>query len=386
MSASKPYVPLWKRLSPLMTAHFANDFYANVLPVMLPLIQAKFDLSLTLVGFASTVFTSAASFLQLAFGWMGDRLKGNLVLWGPILTGVFVCIAGLMPNYAGFLLALVVSGAGTAMFHPQATALAGSLAHTRRGMAISLFIAGGSLGFALGPALSAFLFEFSAQRWQRWEIGLWILLGFGLILFVLLKIYLPVFHTKAAKHQETLWSVLKPLSTMCFIVVLRHAVFLSFMTYLIIFLQEQRGYSYAEANIVFFIFLTGGAISAILGGPLSDRFGRKPVILFSLAGAFPFLWLFLQFENWIGLAALPIGAMLLGMNNPVIVAHAQERLPHHASTASAITMGVGWGIGSWVVSLVGVAADQFGMMAALNGVSLLSIGAALLALRLQTNN
>jgi len=369
-----------------MTAHFANDFYANVLPVMLPLIQAKFDLSLTLVGVASTVFTSAASFLQLAFGWMGDRIKGNLVLWGPILTGVFICISGFMPNYAGFLLALVISGAGTAMFHPQATALAGSLAQKRRGMAISLFISGGSVGFALGPALSAFLFEFSSQWWQNWEIGLWILLGFGLMLFLFLKFYLPVFQIKPATHQETLWSVLKPLLTMCFIVVLRHAVFLSFMTYLIIFLQEQRGYSYAEANIIFFVFLLGGAISAILGGPLSDRFGRKPVILFSLAGAYPFLWLFLQFENWIGLIALPISAVLLGMNNPVIVAHAQERLPHHASTASAVTMGVGWGIGSWAVSLVGVAADQFGMVAALNAVSFLSLFAALLALKLKTND
>lgn len=365
-----------------MTAHFANDFYANVLPVMLPFIQAKFDLSLTLVGFASTVFTSAASFLQLLFGWMGDRLKGNFVLWGPILTGIFVCIAGLMPNYVGFLLALMVSGAGTAMFHPQATALAGSLAYKRRGLAISLFIGGGSVGFALGPATSAFLFESSQQLWNNWQLGLWVLLGFALILLVVLKWYLPAFHTKPSVHQESLLSVLRPLWTMCFIVVLRHAVFLSFMTYLILFLEEQRGFSYVEANVVFFIFLTGGAISPMLGGPLSDRFGRKPIIWISLVAAYPFLWLFLQFDGWIGLIALPLSALMLGMNNPVIVAAAQERLPNHAGTASAVTMGVGWGMGSWVVSGVGLLADHVDLLFALHMVSLLAVFAALLVLKI----
>ncbi len=368
--------PLWRRLLPLMGAHFANDFYANLLPALLPLLKAKFGLSLALVGLASTAFTAMASLTQVLFGALGDRVRTfNFAVWGPALTGLFLSLAGLAPSYGVLLGAVVLAGLGTAMFHPQATALAGSLAERRRGLAISLFIAGGTAGFSLSPVLAALLFTALGLGW-----GSGVLLLAALLAFALLRHTVPA-PPAVEPIRLRWWDAFRPLAVMWLIVVLRHAVYLSFLTYLIILL-EARGLSYQMGSAGLFLFLLGSAASSLLGGPLSDRFGRRRVVFLSFLLAYPLLFAFLHGAGWTMLVWLTLAGMALALNNPVIVAHAQELFPRHAGTASAITMGFGWGVGSLLVSPVGAAADRWGMVPALDGISLAALLAALLALRI----
>lgn len=377
--------PLWKRLYPLMLAHGVNDFYGNLLPALLPLLKVKFELSLALVGFASTVFTVSSSVTQLLFGWLGDRFSRiNFAVWGPTLTGTFMALAALAPNYGLLLLLLILAALGTAMFHPQATAIAGSLSTHRRGLAISLFIAGGSLGFSLSPTVAASLFEGMRQVWGRWEPGAWVLLiTVALCVPLLRRIVPPPPQLRAAGlSARALLVAWRPLFALWLVVMLRHAVYLSFLTYLII-LMQQRGFSYQEGSAILLLFLLGGALSTLVGGPLSDRHGRKPVVVVSLALVYPCLWLFLHDPGWAAYAGLIALGMALSINNPVIVAQAQELVPHHASTASAITMGLGWGVGSLLVSVAGLLADRWGIVPALDLIGSGTLLAALLALSIK---
>src|SRR2546426_11616599 len=67
------------------TAHFLNDFYVAFLAPLLPLVVAKFNLSLALAGLLATVLTTSAAMTQPLFGIMADRLKrrGFLVPRSP---------------------------------------------------------------------------------------------------------------------------------------------------------------------------------------------------------------------------------------------------------------------------------------------------------------
>src|SRR2546427_7368075 len=56
-------------------AHFLNDFYVAFLAPLLPLVVAKFNLSLALAGLLATVLTTAAAMTQPVVGIMADRLK-----------------------------------------------------------------------------------------------------------------------------------------------------------------------------------------------------------------------------------------------------------------------------------------------------------------------
>ena len=69
---------------------------------------------------------------------------------------------------------------------------------------------------------------------------------------------------------------------------------------------------------------------------------------------------FLTTSGFASFFFLLLGGAILNASNPVIVARAQELAPEQAGMASAIVMGVGWGVGGLLVSLVGVAADLWG--------------------------
>ena len=126
---------LGKRIWPVLLGHFTNDFYANILPALLPILLVKLDLSLALVGFLASGFLIAGSFAQLIFGVLNDRFRRfNFMFVGIALTGIFLSLAGLLTNYWLLMVAVAIAGLGTAMFHPGATAVTGALAPNQRGV------------------------------------------------------------------------------------------------------------------------------------------------------------------------------------------------------------------------------------------------------------
>ena len=141
------YLQLVKRIWPLLLGHFINDFYANVLPALLPIALIRFDLSLAMVGLLASSFLTIGSFSQLLFGMISDRFtRFNFTLAGVGITGVFLSLAGLSPTYWLLVIAVGLAGIGSAMFHPKATAETGALSPNQRGLTIALFIACGTAG------------------------------------------------------------------------------------------------------------------------------------------------------------------------------------------------------------------------------------------------
>ena len=57
----------------LSMGHFAADFYNNFLPVLLPLIMVKLDMSLTMCGVLVMVLAFMASTIQPFVGYVVDR-------------------------------------------------------------------------------------------------------------------------------------------------------------------------------------------------------------------------------------------------------------------------------------------------------------------------
>ena len=58
--------------------------------------------------------------------------------------------------------------------------------------------------------------------------------------------------------------------------------------YLTFYLIDTFGMTISASQYVLFGFLAMSAIGTIAGGPLTDRFGSRAVILFSILGAAPF--------------------------------------------------------------------------------------------------
>jgi len=154
------------------------------------------------------------------------------------------------------------------------------------------------------------------------------------------------------------------------------------MLALLPFLFRERGAPATEGAAALTAMILSGAVGGMVGGHLSDRYGRRPVLFVSFALATP---LFLAAIMSTGPATIPLlalgGGVLIGSSSLVTV-EAQSLLPAHASTAAGLMMGVGMGIGGVLVGPVSALAQAFGIIPVLTVVSLLPLPGSILTLSL----
>src|SRR4029079_4456205 len=145
---------LTPRLVLLALGHLTIDAYSSFFSPLLPLLVHRFGLNLTLVGTLVALASVTSSFGQPVFGLVSDRMRRPwLVAFGPLVAAGVMSSIGLAPGYGALIALLMAGGVGVAAFHPQAAALAGE-GTPRRALAMSIFVTGGTLGFALGPLLA----------------------------------------------------------------------------------------------------------------------------------------------------------------------------------------------------------------------------------------
>ena len=140
----------------MASAHMMVDGYGNIFAPMLPILIPRLGLNLATAGLLTMMFQLAASVAQVGFGHLADRWRPRLlVMAGPVLAVSVLSLVGLATSTTMLACILVAGGLGGAAFHPPAAALAHRLGGERRGLAMSVYITGGSLGFSLGPLLFA---------------------------------------------------------------------------------------------------------------------------------------------------------------------------------------------------------------------------------------
>src|SRR5262245_55815560 len=140
----------------MAAAHVMVDGYGNIYAPLLPLLIPKLELSLAAAGTLTMFFQMAASVAQFGFGRLADRWHPRvLVMVGPIISVAVLSMIGLAATPVVLGVILVAGGLGAASFHPPAAALAHRLGGDRPGLAMSVYITGGTLGFALGPLMFA---------------------------------------------------------------------------------------------------------------------------------------------------------------------------------------------------------------------------------------
>jgi FSR family fosmidomycin resistance protein-like MFS transporter len=248
------------------------------------------------------------------------------------------------------------------MFHPQTAALAGATS-PQRALAMSTWVTGGTLGWALGPAYATgIVHRFGLER-------TWVAAIPGLVLCTVLFAWFGRVATHAAVRRvhapfSELRPVARPLTMIYFTVVCRSAVSAGFATFLPLWLHAQ-GASVTRGGWITTLYLTLGALGGFAGGWLADRFGGRRVVVASFAAAAPFYALFFVLPAPFKLAALVIGYFVLQASLPVNVVLGQELSPRHSGIISSLLMGAAWGLGALLLYPIGALADRAGLDPAL---------------------
>jgi len=344
----------------MVLSHTVVDTSQSILPVVLPLLQLRFGLNYAQVGLAAALLNLSSSVIQPMFGWISDRWG---IQWfipaGIVWTGVLMGAVGLVPNYWALLLALTLTGLGTAAFHPVASMAAAHASGAQRGFGMSIFTAGGNLGFAVGPILMTGILSWFDLHGTVLLMGLGILTA-GLIHCYRREIETPFAGPRQRRAQEETPIPWAKLSGLCVLITLRSWGSSGLVVFMPLFLIQQ-GMALSVTGRVLFVFLFFGALGGMLGGCLSDRGGRQHVIATSLLFYPPLIATALAFPGPMRWILLAIGGAALQASHSVTVVFAQELLPQRVAMASGLTLGLAFGAGGLGVGVSGFMADLFGL-------------------------
>jgi len=377
MNQKKPIE--YSTIGVLSLAHMLNDMYSNYLPQMLPFLVAATALTTTRAAILVSAFTISSSLIQPLFGYFLDRQGKRWLHVGTLWMAIMLSLTGLVHNYLLLVLLAGLAGLGTAAFHPQASTMITVVSGDRKAVLLSTFVAFGNIGFALSPLLLVPLFQAYGLHATIYTVIPGILVALLLYLFAPRNDVLGGNAPTLSEVFHSLQSARSELLAITGVIAIRSLAYTGLLTILPLYFQAQKLSSIASSHLVF-IMLFSGAIGGILGGLISDHYGRKPLIVGSLVLATPLFFAFSHSSGTLSTTFLALaGASLLSSFSVTVVA-AQEAIPNNKSLAAGLTMGFAGGIGGLMVILIGRIGDLYGLPTAITVLFFLPIVAGFIAI------
>src|SRR5262245_3585195 len=353
-----------RAMAALSTGHMAVDFAGGALPAMLPFLVEKYDLSYTLAAVLILASALASSVVQPLFGFWSDR-RGAVWLLpaGVAVGGVGMALAAVSPTYSLVVLFIVVSGLGTAAYHPEGSKFAAYVSGSRRATGMSLFSIGGNLGYALGVVVTSVVVV---------AVGLgaaaFVLIPPIVVAVMLLAVtpYLLTF-VPSAGHDGRSGDGEDRLGAMALllgVVTLRSLAWFGLLTFVPLY-EVSIGNSKGYGNTLLSIMVFAGAAGTLIAGPAADRFGRRPVLLGSSLVVTPAIVLFLTVGGLVGAVCLVLIGMAVVGTFGVTMVMSQEYMPRHVGMASGLSIGFSIGLGGIAAVRLGAVADSVDLRSAL---------------------
>ena len=346
--------------------HFLNDTMQSVLVSIYPLIKEPLALDFVQIGIITLAFQLTASILQPLIGLYTDKRPQPFSLpFGMAATFVGVLVLSVAGGFATVLLAAALIGIGSSVFHPEGSRVARLAAGGRYGFAQSVFQVGGNAGQAIGPLLVVLLVIPNSQLYIAW-FALAALIGIGILSRVGLwyRDHLALRRTGdavAALSPVGRNRVIAALAVLLALTFSKNFYAAAFGSYFTFFMIERFAVSVGSAQIHLFLFLGAVAVGTLIGGPIGDRIGRKPILWISILGVLP-LSLALPFANlfWTDVLAVLIG-LTMASAFPAIVVYAQQLLPGRVGMIGGLFFGFAFGMGGIGAVLIGWLADSWGI-------------------------
>lgn len=278
-----------KFLSVITGGHFFIHWFQQLFPVVVPSIKAGLGLDDVQVGALNSARQFTQGTLDLPIGMLSDaqvRRRGLILASALAAMAAAYFLIGVSPSLFWTLVGSGLVGLGTSLWHPTAAASLSNKFPDRRATALSIHGIGATVSDTLTPLAVGFLLVM-----LPWDTVLRLQLLPGLLLAFFVWRALAAFFADAphrrwrAAEFRDVYELGKNRAFLgvCAATALLQMGRLSVITFIPIYIQEHLGYSPFALGVYIGLMHAMGTVSQPVLGHLSDRYGRKAVMLPSYA-------------------------------------------------------------------------------------------------------
>ena len=373
--------------------HGSHDLITGLLVGLLPVIRDSMGLNYLQTGLLISSYTITSGISQFFGGWLADKFtRRKIIAVGMGGVGLSAIAIGFSPTYSIMIGTLVVMGVFSGGYHPSATPMFTSyFEKSHHGRVIAVHMLGGSIGFSASPVLGGLIAGLFGWRSAFLILSVPVLIATFLIIFKFkerkrLDLYnepdVVIVKTRQTNKISQIGHALRPIAPLVILAILFQFVAGAAMAFVAIYLVDKHGISSVHASMWLGIIRGGGIVGSLLGGWLSDRWGREDALILVLAVTGPALFLATRLPFGVGLiAVLLLLGLLMNMRQstmqPLMVAYTPPAL---MATVFGFYFGLSMEGSSLIQPVAGYFMDIVGINGVFNFIAIVALCLSLIAL------
>ncbi len=352
------------RVATIAGGHAVHDTFTAFLPPLLPRFIENLSLSNTAAG-ALSAFLQIPSLLQPFIGHLADRTTLRwIVVLAPGVTATAMSILGWAPGYAVLALLLLVAGLSVAAFHATAPVAIGYLSGRKLGRGMGFWMVGGELGRTLGPIVVVSALAVMSLK----SMAVLAIAGIATSAILHFRLRDVPLRTKSDGEQihwkTAVLAMRGVMGLLAALIAVRSFMMMAVTVFLPVYLTEE-GTNLWLAGAALSIVEGAGVAGAFAGGWISDRIGRRMVLVVGHLTAPIALLLFVASDGWVRIALLPVIGFSLLAIPPVLMALVQEQFPDSRALANGVFLSANFAIRSVAAIAYGAVGDSVGLTTAM---------------------
>ena len=358
--------------------HALTHWYPSTFYLLLPIIGRELGLSYSQIGLIMTCQYIAGAVANIPGGILVDTVgrKGLLMALSLFWVGFPYLLMGFSHGYLMLLACVALVGFGNSLWHPTAIPTLAGRFPERKGLVLSLHGMGGNVGDAIAPLVVGSLLAV-----LTWRQVVMINVVPGMVMALLILVFLGTLRIGSKKAKpaddargQTLGDYFRGVPALFrnrgLIVLTASSAFRSMtqnalLTFLPVYLAYEMHYSPFYVGAGMFALQAAGFAATPIAGHLSDRMGRRSVMMTSMAMTAVVL-LFMAFagKSPAFIAFIAVLGFFLYAIRPVMQAWLLETTPRNMGGTSIGILFGAQALGSSVAPLLGgMIADRYGLTA-----------------------
>lgn len=301
-----------KNILMLSSGHFVQDAFAAFLAPFLPLLISKFGLSMVLAGLLTVAFR-LPSLLSPLLGYISDFVDARLmVIVTPATTAIAMSLLGIAPNYTILCLLLMFAGISSTVFHTVGPVMVAQVSGGDLGRGMSFWMTGAEVARTIAPLIAVSVVSIWGFEGSYPVMLVGIFASF--LLYINLKdLELPSTR-KNVRSMAKIWNMLRRIMVPLIMLWLCRALLItSFAAFLPTYMVSMENTIWI-GGATLALFELAGIAGSLFGGTLSDRIGRRSILLMTIPLSSILMLAFVYFSGWVriplivllGISAFPI--------------------------------------------------------------------------------